>query len=59
MVVMTLDLDELTLSYTLKGKDYGKAFDVEQTEYRAVVTLDGYQSRFSLVSYEYLGGTNK
>ena len=36
---MILDLDELTLSYNIDGKDYGKAFDVEKSKYRAAVYL--------------------
>ena len=37
IIEMILDLNKLTLSYIIDGKDYGKAFDVEKSKYRAAV----------------------
>lgn len=34
IIEMILDLDNLTLSYIIDGKDYGKAFDIEKGKYR-------------------------
>lgn len=39
IIEMCIDLDRLELGYTINGKDYGKAFDIEKTAYRAAVNL--------------------
>ena len=39
VIMMTLDLNKLSLSYSINGCDYGKAFDVENTQYRAAITV--------------------
>ena len=39
IIEMVLDLDALTLSYSVNNIDYGKAFDVEPGNYRAAVYL--------------------
>ena len=39
IVEMLLDMNELTLSYKINDKDYGKAFDVEKCKYRAAVYM--------------------
>ena len=55
IVEMILDLDERTVSYTINGKDYGIADDnIEQTEYRAGVTLYRTHDKITLLSYQKL-----
>ena len=39
IIEMILNLNELTLSYKIDGKSYGKAFDVEKHGYRAAVYM--------------------
>jgi len=39
IVEMCIDLDRLELGYTINGKDYGPAFEIEKTAYRAAVNL--------------------
>ena len=39
IIEMILDLDDLTLSYIIDGKDYGKAFDVAKGKYRLGVCM--------------------
>jgi len=39
VVEMVLDLDQLELKYIINGRDYGKAFSVEEGAYRAAVNL--------------------
>ena len=54
IIQMILNFDQLTLSYIIKGVDYGVAFDnIEQTEYKAAVTLASKDSKLTLKSYEY------
>ena len=36
---MILDLNQFALSFIIDGVDYGKAFDVEQCQYRAAFYL--------------------
>ena len=47
IVDMKVDFDELSISYMVNGKDYGKAYDIEAGKYRAAVYLcfegDSYQ----------------
>ena len=55
IVEMILDLDERTVSYAINDKDYGIAdHDIEQTEYRAGVTLYKNDDKITLLSYERL-----
>ena len=52
---MILDLNNYTLSYTLNGENQGIAFkNIEQTEYRAAVTLYAANDKISLLSFETL-----
>ena len=51
IVEMTLDLKQCVLSYKVNDFDYGKAFDVEKTTYRAVAALSYKESKITLVSY--------
>ena len=37
IIEMILDLNNLTLSFIIDDKDYGKAFDVENGKYRAAI----------------------
>ena len=37
---MILDLNELTLSYKIEGKNYGIAHLVERTEYKAYIWIN-------------------
>jgi len=39
IVEMCIDLDRLELGYTINGKDYGPAFEIEKTAYRAAVNM--------------------
>eukprot|EP01084_Bolivina_argentea_P066711 121626_1 len=39
IVEMTLDFNELSLSYVINGKNYGKAYNIIQAKYRAAVFL--------------------
>ena len=49
IVEMILDLDNLTLSYIVNDKDYGKAFDVEKCGYRAAVYMVNKGNSISLI----------
>eukprot|EP01083_Nonionella_stella_P178411 630144_1 len=51
-VDMLLDLNKLELSYFVNDKDYGVAFRVDETEYRAAVSLFNQGDIVELVSYE-------
>ena len=51
---MKLDFNKLTLSYTIDGTDYGKAFDIPKGKYRAAVTLDTSKAVLSLLSYQHI-----
>ena len=39
IIDMTVNFDELSLSYMINGKDYGKAYDITPGRYRAAVYL--------------------
>lgn len=39
VVEMVIDLDRLQLSYLINGKDYGKAYSIEKTAYRAAINM--------------------
>ena len=54
IVEMILDLEtRMDLRFTLNGKDMGKAFDVEQTEYRAAVMLAASNNKIQLLPNQY------
>ena len=50
---MKLDLINLTLSFEINGKDYGKAFDVEKTSYRIVARPYYTNTKWTLISYRH------
>ena len=52
IIEMKLDFNELTLSYKINEKCYGKAFDIEQNEYRAVVCMAGKNASWTLMYYQ-------
>ena len=52
IVEMTLNMIDLCLSFKINDIDYGKAFDVEQTSYKAAVTLRNKDTKFTLLSYQ-------
>ena len=39
IVTMRIDFDALSLSYSINDKDYGKAFTIKKSKYRAAVSL--------------------
>ena len=41
IIDMIVDFDNLSLSFKIDGKDYGKAFDITQDKYRAAVYFYG------------------
>ena len=49
IIEMILDLEQLTLSYIIDGKDYGKAFDVEKCKYRAAVCMYNKENAITLL----------
>ncbi len=51
VIEMTLDFNTLCLSYRVNGSDYGKAFDVDNTTYKAAITLFSKGDSISLISY--------
>ena len=53
IVQMTLNLIDCILSFKIGPNDYGKAFDVEKTSYRAAVTIYDQFKTITLVSYQY------
>ena len=57
IIEMKLDFNDLSLSYKIKGKDFGKAFDIKEGRYRAAVGLWNYneeQKIATLISYEHI-----
>ena len=48
---MTLDFNKLCLSYKVNNINYGKAFDIENTSYRAVVSCYSKGNKFTLMEY--------
>ena len=57
IIEMTLDFNELTLSYKINQIDYGKAFDIIPGEYRAAMTFfPTYppNSCYTLISYQHI-----
>ena len=54
IIEMKLNMTELTLSIIAKGTDYGKIFDIEDTEYRAVVGMSHVDDGWELVSHQHI-----
>ena len=54
VVEMILDLDALELKYAVNDVEYGVAFKVENTSYRAVVSAYGDGDVLELLSYKNL-----
>ena len=59
IIEMKLDFNDLSLSYKVKGIDYGKAFDIKQGQYKAVIGfLDDWSSQddrnVELISYQHI-----
>ena len=56
IVEMKLDFNDLSLNFKIRGVDFGKAFDIRQGRYRAVVGfLDDYNERnVKLISYQHI-----
>ena len=53
VIDMYLDLDNLTLSYTIKGVNYGNAYnDIDKAEYKMIMTLSRIGTAVELVSYQ-------
>ena len=52
VIEMKLNFNDLSLSYKINEKDYGKAFTIESDKYRAAVTL--YCSSYCLNSYQHI-----
>ena len=55
---MTVDFNELTLSYKINDIDYGKAFDIKCGEYRAEISMFAFswepKSCYTLTSYQHI-----
>ena len=49
IIEMILDLDKLILSYVINGIDYGKAFNVKKSKYRAAVYMRSKGSTVTLL----------
>ncbi len=49
---MILDFNALCLSYKVNGMDCGKAFHVQNTKYKAAITLGNKGDCISLISYK-------
>ena len=52
IIDMILDFDALELKFRINGIDYGKAFDIENTTYRAAVNLSRSNDSVQLLQYE-------
>lgn len=53
VIDMYLDLDNFTLSYTIKGVNYGNAFDnIDKAKYKMIMTLSRIGTAVELVSYQ-------
>ena len=54
-IAMCLDMEKLTLSYAVDGKDQGIAFgDIEQTQYYAAIYTYHTNGSVELISYKQL-----
>ena len=49
---MHLDLNKLTLSFSINGKDFGKAYDIDKCEYKAAINMTQKGCKLELVSYQ-------
>ena len=49
---MHLDLNKLTLSFSINGKDFGKAYDVDKCQYKAAINMTDAGCKLQLVSYQ-------
>ena len=55
-VAMTLNFNDLSLSFKINDNDYGKAFDIKQGSYRAVIGFCCYSDdhHYTLTSYQHI-----
>eukprot|EP01084_Bolivina_argentea_P008102 15152_1 len=53
IIQMILNFRNCSLSFMVNEKVLGKAFDIEHTEYKAVATLIGADTKFTLCSYQH------
>eukprot|EP01084_Bolivina_argentea_P262118 443189_1 len=53
IIKMTLNFNDLTLSFKMNNIEYGTAFDVERTSYKVAATLSRGRTKFTLLSYKY------
>ena len=55
IVTMKLDLNQNHLSYSVNGRDLGIASNIiEDTEYKAMVSMNGKGDGMELISYNYI-----
>ena len=54
VIEMTLNMNKLTLSFKINGTGYGIAFNIIDSEYRAVMYVEEQGSCYSLVSYQHI-----
>ena len=59
VIEMSVNFNDLTLSYKINDCDYGKAFDIEAGEYRATISLfapiwSHPNSCYTLISYQHI-----
>eukprot|EP01084_Bolivina_argentea_P104281 186736_1 len=54
IIEMKVDLKRLTVSYSIDGGNYFKAFNIDKGKYRAGVTLSTKHSQASLLSYQHI-----
>ena len=52
--IIITSISDLALSIIAKGIDYGKIFDVEDTEYRAIVRMSHVDDGWELLSYQHI-----
>ena len=46
-------LNKNELSYSINGKDFGTAFNVNHTEYKAFIDIDAYHEKIQLLQYNH------
>eukprot|EP01084_Bolivina_argentea_P015851 29700_1 len=51
VITMRVNFNTLSLSYQVNQKDYGKAFDIDRTTYRAAVSTYNTSNSYTLLSY--------
>ena len=54
IIEMRIDFKAETLSYKINEKDYGVAFEIQNEEYRAAITLFDMKSCYTLISYQHI-----